>query len=598
MKQSKVLYNASFLLRPDKPVGTPEELRALFDAVLKEIWPPLTLEPPSEAFDGELEKQFNDFLSQPEWKKPLEDPEAKGFVLESSSLLLGDDKYHAARRFLALPCPVESMPNCSDRGVIDDIGMRTDWKEKCIRVSINSVMQYSPFAGFGPEFPKENLKIPILLLAILSVPGLSCDLSIKKPPEDSDEVIEYPLEFAPRFVKTEEAAHRLAASIRDPRRPVCLVLYFGISPRSKREAGVVAESAALKSHVYLVDADERVLAPIRRALPGWNIDRDVRERSCRVLFPFPEYFDADDANPRYRMAWPRRMSMTDRLSRIVNGLQRFFSQEDPNGLIGLRDLHRRLLRTHADESKNYASLAEREAEEADQIAKEKEAEAALAIIECNKLRSRIDDLETTLAFANEDKARLEETNDSLRQIAEEYGKLLAKRGVPEKDVPQLPEVVPVFKDLIDVLNWARTHFPNLEILDSAFPHARDLDDRNPTEGYRMLKDMNDILHPLLKKAGAGSGSSSVEIAHEFNDQSDFDLSFSEGGQTKMSKSYERKRTLRVRGTNYVFWPHVRSISRGDDRLIRAYFCYDQEADKILIGFFGKHLTTAGTGRMK
>lgn len=482
------------------------------------------------------------------------------------------------------------MKGCSDRLEVVDIGIRTDWEGRCIRVSINSEMRYLPFAGFGGEDPKERLRIPEFVTAALSVRDLTCDLVISEKPADSIASINYPLRDKPTKVENETEAALLAASIRDSRRPVCLVLYFGTTARTALEAEQVAKEGALKSYVYVISPKNKVLNPIQKALPGWNLDRDVRECSCRIVFPFPDYADQDNANPRYRMAWPRKMSSNDRLIRILRGLQRYFPQEDPAGLLGMRDMNRRMLRTEAKANKEYASEAERVAEEAEQAAKESESRANVAKLENLGLRERIDDMMISLSFAQDNIKRLDEINNTLRSIISEQANLLAKRGVPKKDIPVERESVPVFKSLVDVLKWAKVHFQNLEILDQAFSHARSLDNRNPTEGYNMLKDMNDILYPLMKEGGAN-------IAVSFKNRSGFDLTFSEGGQTKGDKGIELERTIRLRDKTFVFWPHVRSKTHGEDCLIRAYFHYDPDVDKILIGFFGKHLRTAGTDRM-
>lgn len=588
MRQSKVLYNAAFLLRPEKPVETKEELESLFDGARKALWPALVRIPPEFAFDDELSEAFERFKKEREWNVRFGAPDSLGFEIESSCARFGDNVLHSVRRDRGIQYP--GLQGCSDRTEVVDIGFQTDWEGHCLRFSYNAEMRYSPFAGFGGEDPKELLQMPFEVAAVLQAEGLRCDLVLRNREPAPDDAPVYEERSKPRIVSDASGARKLAESIGDARRPVCLVLYFGATRKSLKEAGIVARKCALKAHVYVLRTTDEVLAPIRKALPGWNINRDVRERSCRVLFPFGDYASFDDANPRYRMAWPRRMSTRDRLTRIVKGLLRYFCQEDDAGLLGMRDMRRRLSGAEAKNDKELAEEAGRIAEAAESAAKKAESEAEDARRENRELRGKLADAEVLLVFADEDRGALEGTIDSLRKICEEQNARLAKAEGGKKPLPEMPAPPPVFKNLVEVLEYARKNLPNLEILKEAFPHARSLDHRNPTEGFQMLRDMNDILYPLFKEGGPN-------VATDFNSKSVFDCTFSEGGQTKGTRSIETERTIEVRGKKFVFWPHVRSRTHGEDRLIRAYFCYDPDAGKILVGFFGKHLRTAGTERM-
>lgn len=588
MRQSKVLYNAAFLLRPEKPVESKGELEALFDEARKALWPAIVRIPPEYAFEGELSEAFERFKKEREWNVRFGAPDSLGFEVESSCARFGDDILHAVRRNREIQYP--GMKGCSDRTEVVDIGFQTDWAGRCLRFSYNAEMRYSPFAGFGGEDPKELLQMPFEVAAVLQAEGLRCNLVLRDQEPAPDGAPVYDARLKPRIVSDAAGARQLAEAIGDERRPVCLVLYFGPTRRSLKEAGIVAGKGMLKAHVYVLRTTEEVLAPIRKALPGWNIDRDVRDRSCRVLFPFGDYASFDDANPRYRMAWPRRMSTTDRLTRIVKGLLRYFCQEDDAGLLGMRDMRRRLSGAEAKNDKELAEEAGRIAESAESAAKAAEAEAEDARRENRELRGKLADAEVLLEFADEDRVALEGTIDSLRKICEEQNARLAKAEGGKKPLPEMPAPPPVFKNLVEVLEYARKNLPNLEILKEAFPHARSLDHRNPKEGFQMLRDMNDILYPLCKEGGPN-------VATDFNSKSGFDCTFSEGGQTKGTRNIETERTIEVRGKKFVFWPHVRSRTHGEDRLIRAYFCYDPDAGKILVGFFGKHLRTAGTERM-
>lgn len=587
MQQSKVLYNTAFLLRPVTPVQTKEELETLFDEVRKSLWPVLVCVPPQYAFKDLAGADFLEFLRQKEWNVRFHSENSLGFDVQSLHEQIGGDILHAMRRTRGIAYP--GLQGCSDRTEVIDIGLQTDWKGRCLRFSYNSEMRYMPFAGFG-EAPKEFFRMPEAVSAVLGIEGLSCDFLVQDKEQRSDGAPSYGLKGKPAFVQNEKEAMALASAIQDKDRPVCLVLYFGRTGKIQKEATLIARHGALKAHVYILDGRAEVLEPIRKALPGWDIDRNVRERSCRILFPFGEYASLDDANPRFRMAWPRGMASKVRLTRIFDGLLRYYTQRDRHGLLDLWEMQRLLAGIEVQNEKDFAAEAGSVADEAEKRMKQMAIEADDLQRELRDSRKKQEDLQFALELTKEDNKLLAESNESLRNYCERQNAELAKAKGKHKPLPEIPPPPPVFQDLVEILQYARKHLENLEILDQAFIHARDLGNRNPAEGYQMLKAMNDILCPLCREGGAS-------IACDFQMKSGFECSFSEGGQTKDSHDIERERTIKFRGKTYVFWPHVRSRSHGEEQLIRAYFCYDKEAKKLLIGFFGKHLRTAGTDRM-
>lgn len=584
MQQSKVLYNTAFLLRPVHPVLTKEELHALLDEVRKSLWPRLIGVPPEYAFTDDWGTAYRDYLRQEAWDACCQAPDTLGFEVQSLCKEVGEDILHAVRRTWRIAYP--GLQDCSDRSEVVDIGLQTDWEGRCIRFSFNSEMRYMPFAGFG-EAPKELLVTPPEVSAVLQAEGLACDFLVQGSEGRSEHAPSYGWEVKPTRVRDEVEARQLAEAIQDPDRPLCLVLYFGTTEKVSKEADIIARRGAMKAHVYVLENRAEVLGPIRKALPGWDIDRDVRERSCRILFPFGEYSSLDNANPRFRMAWLRGMASKVRLTRILDGLLRYFTQKDRHGLLDIWDMQRLLAGIEVQNEKEFAEVAGQVADEAENRAKQKAFEVAELQRELRDLREKQSELLFALELTKDDNRALADSNESLRRLCEQQNGELAKTRSKRKPLPEIPPPPPAFQNLVEILQYAKRHFPNLEILDQAFIHARDLGNRTPAEGYQMLKAMNDILCPLCVAGGAN-------IARDFQMKSGFECSFSEGSQTKSTHDIERERTIKYKGKSYTFWPHVRSRTRGEESLIRAYFVFEQETKKILVGFFGKHLRTAGT----
>ena len=284
MQQSKVLYNTAFLLRPVTPVQTQEELRELFDDARKSLWPVLIRVPPKFAFTGDWGTDLQVFLRQKKWRARFVSEHTLGFEVESLCGWEGNDILHAIRKTRRVAYP--GLHECSDRTEIIDIGFQTDWEGRCLRFSYNAQMRYQPFAGFG-DAPKEPFKkIPKFVAAVLATKGLYCDFRVLDKEPRQEGAPSYGWKRQPTWVRDEETATRLASAILDKERPVCLVLYFGTTSKIVKEATFVAQQGSLKAHVYILDTCASVMGPIRRALDGWDLDRDVKERSCRILFPF------------------------------------------------------------------------------------------------------------------------------------------------------------------------------------------------------------------------------------------------------------------------------------------------------------------------
>ena len=105
--------------------------------------------------------------------------------------------------------------------------------------------------------------------------------------------------------------------------------------------------------------------------------------------------------------------------------------------------------------------------------------------------------------------------------------------------------------------------------------------------YHMAKELFDIHH---------EGNPDVE--NEFLHAAGIEVAMSEGSQTNKGSKFRKQREDVYNGKDIYIAPHVKlDDQRSGAENRRIYYCYDRELDRIIIGWIGMHLDTAGTMHM-
>ena len=86
----------------------------------------------------------------------------------------------------------------------------------------------------------------------------------------------------------------------------------------------------------------------------------------------------------------------------------------------------------------------------------------------------------------------------------------------------------------------------------------------------------------------------VKIQNEFKNNTRFELTFTEGSFTKKHSKIMKERFIEHNGQTFNITPHAKIKSSSDQ--FRIHFCVDQKKKKLVIGFFGKHLSSGMLNR--
>lgn len=108
--------------------------------------------------------------------------------------------------------------------------------------------------------------------------------------------------------------------------------------------------------------------------------------------------------------------------------------------------------------------------------------------------------------------------------------------------------------------------------------------------WRCLKVMSENLHALTSQ-----NLSANQIAELFKAQTKFELTWTEGQETKKDNRLMAKRRFVHNGQDLDMTPHVKWGNKAP-RLLRIYFCVDPTTKQLVVGHCGDHLDTVGTRR--
>lgn len=84
---------------------------------------------------------------------------------------------------------------------------------------------------------------------------------------------------------------------------------------------------------------------------------------------------------------------------------------------------------------------------------------------------------------------------------------------------------------------------------------------------------------------------------EFNNDHKCKLSMTEGRLTKRDTELMRQRQVTYNGKPLDITPHLKIGTKGT-KILRLHFQFDEDEQKIIIGYFGNHLDNRTTMKMK
>ena len=90
---------------------------------------------------------------------------------------------------------------------------------------------------------------------------------------------------------------------------------------------------------------------------------------------------------------------------------------------------------------------------------------------------------------------------------------------------------------------------------------------------------------------------SKDLPSLFRSQTGFELSLTEGKMTKKDSALMSLREITFDDRQWNMSPHIKYGTRSP-KCLRVHFALDDDAQRVIIGYCGDHIKTAGTRRHK
>ena len=475
----------------------------------------------------------------------------------------------------------ELAENGFDRSLVEDVcieAAKSNPVFEGVRFVYSSGLVLDPFLGFFNP-PERVASVPSLVGRLLEMPDIVPSFwpRIRSSAQMSETSLCYPLSGKPFRTNDESSEIEFLDRLRDPFRPICLVVFMSDSRRAETEARILAKELESKAHVWILHRTELLEKGLSETIPGFDVHENFSGLVCRVFFPFSRYSPFEAHNPKYRI---RTFGGTEYRALVLRGVFQFFRIQEPGWRTDIEDVDMLQWELRQQRSKNVRDEAQSAEENTvshlNDLLKKSRAEARDLQEERDKAQGE------AKRNANE-VARL---TVQVGDLTAEVGRLRKETGTPEppKAIRPLPHT------LEETLLWAKDFLPHLVILPSALKSAReDSGQRDVGTAWDMLRAMDSALYDLRYGKNAGGN-----IALQFGQITRFCYA-DESDTTKNIPAVRKERRLVHEGRNFDFWLHIKSASHNKEaKLIRAYFAFDDANRKILIGFFGPHLRNAAT----
>ena len=194
------------------------------------------------------------------------------------------------------------------------------------------------------------------------------------------------------------------------------------------------------------------------------------------------------------------------------------------------------------------------------------------------------DLQDEVASLSYEKEQLRraagEAEGRVRQMQAQRATLTSLRSLPQS----LPEIVGLVErfwpDRIVFTDRAKASAKRAGVNKA----RSDLD-----EAWRCLWAMATDLHEILFSDTGAKG----DVAQRFLDRSGFEVTLTEGKQTKNDKNLMKLRKLKYMGAEVDITPHVKYGSKAP-KCLRVHFYADHEKKVVVVGHCGDHLDTYGS----
>ncbi len=339
-----------------------------------------------------------------------------------------------------------------------------------------------------------------------------------------------------------------------------MIVFNGDSAEQLREAERLAFELTGKCQVVVIGENVELSQEIEHFLPE---DYRVRTDRMRVYFPFNIRRNSPD-----RLRWynVHRPDYVQQREAMINGLLRHNNLLEAGAVETVEEIKRlvsreKLLRLkdsspeHKKELEEFYELLEAVEKERDQLKKDSAAFAT----EADQQQAEA----TRLKWENTTfKAKIDQLSEGGATL--QISKLL----------PSLP------LNILEVAKAAQRCFPRLVVAKQALEAAEDYPEcKSLNEVWEMLGHLNDAMYRLKFEKGE------KELEKSFQNETGYEVSMTEGPNTKKDKKLMDLRKLQHDGSEFDITPHVKHGNQ-EPKLVRIYFDFDETKKRIVVGHIG------------
>lgn len=206
--------------------------------------------------------------------------------------------------------------------------------------------------------------------------------------------------------------------------------------------------------------------------------------------------------------------------------------------------------------------------------------------ELRKDKSNLEDENLNLEERIEEKedalSRTEYEKSELIKAAEKARNSLALLESKIKTISHLSELPKNLFDVIELIE--KIHPDNIVFTQQAKKSVKDATWVPVDIAWPCLWSVATTLHSLFFE----DSEEQMDIEKIFQERTGFELAMTEGRQTKKDSKLLRQRKIEYEGKELTIEPHVKYGNK-KPKLLRVYFCPDNECKKIIVGHCGDHL---------
>lgn len=369
-------------------------------------------------------------------------------------------------------------------------------------------------------------------------------------------------------VETAGKGKAIADIIRSPSRRYPIILVNGSSEALLKEADYLARALAGKCQVILMGDNRELAEELQTYLPR---DLSVRHGKLRVFFRISDF----NLNPhRHRFFDPSDPDYPLQRQGIINGLLRNHTLEEDGCLHDISEISQRITLKKLSKFRDENPEKEAEVNEVYALVEQIEKDRDEYKRQADYFAREHDAMEAELRKERAKSAHFTPNQKQAQGAQQRLGNLDQFSQLPKS----LAELVTCFAKL----------FPDrLSFTDSALDEAEEyISFSDINTAWEMLYHLHQTLYDLKFNTTGG-----IDFEGTFKNKSSYELAMSEGRQTKRNKELMALREITHNGKSYDITPHLKWGNR-EPKMLRIHFAFDEELQKIIVGYVGPHMENA------